>query len=89
MSFIETIRIHGGIDNGTCGLFVCLDKNDCKTLLKELETIKKKYEKRYDKYYDIQMSGEATEKQQTLLLESEEDLKCIDSIIDDIEKYLK
>lgn len=66
-----------------------LSKSDCKVLLPLLQKAVKPMQKRYDHYKDIHESGEASERQQDALCETEEALTVLGNVIDDLQTILR
>lgn len=60
---------------------LCLTANDCKLLLPIFEKRLKEAEKKHEKYYDIHQGGEATERQEDLLLKYEEEMIALESVV--------
>lgn len=61
--------------------FLRIDEFEVKKLAKILEKPYKESLKKLAKYRDIHESGEATERQQTIMMETEEAVKFMDNII--------
>lgn len=59
-----------------------------KVLLSSLEKSKKEIEKKYLKYKDIQDSGEASTRQQDLLMKYDEELENIEAIIYELKLFI-
>lgn len=61
--------------------FLRLDELEVKELIKILKDPYKKALKKLGKYQDIHESGEATERQENILIETEETVRLMDQII--------
>lgn len=59
-----------------------------KVLLSSLEKSKKEIEKKYLKYKDIQDSGEASTRQQDLLMKYNDELENIEAIIYELKLFI-
>ena len=68
---------------------LCLNAYDCRLLLPTMEKRLKEAEKKYEKYYDIQYSGEATTQQQNLLMKYEEEMNAVDKIVTHAKNLIK
>ena len=68
-------------ENGKQQNFLRLDEDEVKKLVKILKKPFKESLKKLEKYKDIQEGGEATKRQQTILVETEEDVKFMEIII--------
>lgn len=62
---------------------------DCEAILGAVGKILARKIKTYEYYKDIHDSGEATEKQQTKLVQAEDDVIHISGFRDDIIEYIK
>lgn len=70
--------------NGIWVSMACLDYKEAMVLQKLLPKEIKKSKKRVEHYRDIQDGGDATERQQTLLVDAEE----YDEMLDSLDRYL-
>ena len=86
MSFIGESRIN---QTSPWKLYVCMGVEDCEAILGAVGKIVARKRKTYEYYKDIHDSGEATEKQQTKLVQAEDDLIHIAGFRDDIIEYIK
>ncbi len=68
--------------------YVCLDEDDCRMLLKAVESLAKKKEKAYLKWVDIHDGGEMTDRQQTAMLKAENAYDKIEELQHNITTYL-
>lgn len=86
MARIESIRI-----GRTCfwDSALCLTMEECEQLLPDMEGALRKSEKRYEKYRDIHESGEATTRQQDLMVAAEDKTKTLISVVSTIKELLK
>lgn len=86
MARIESIRI-----GRTCfwDSALCLTMEECEQLLPDMEDALRKSEKRYEKYRDIHESGEATTRQQDLMVAAEDKTKTLISVVSTIKELLK
>lgn len=86
MAHIESIRI-----GRTCfwDSVLCLTMEGCEQLLPDMEVALKKSEKRYAKYRDIHEGGEATTRQQDLMVDAESKMKTLSSVVTTIKELLK
>ena len=69
----------------TYEITVCMTKEECKILLPFFKSVKSKYEK----YNDIHNGGEATEREENLLMKYSEQLERLESILSSIDEILK
>lgn len=86
MAHIEYIRI-----NKTCfwDSALCLTMEECEQLLPDMEAALKKSEKRYEKYKDIHEGGEATTRQQDLMVDFESKVKTLTAVVNTMKELLK
>lgn len=86
MAHIESIRI-----GRTCfwETALCLTMEECEQLLPDMEAALKKSEKRYEKYRDIHEGGEATTRQQDLMIDAESKMKTLTAVVNTIYELLK
>lgn len=86
MAHIESIRI-----GRTCfwETALCLTMEECEQLLPDMEAALKKSEKRYEKYRDIHKGGEATTRQQDLMVAAESKMKTLTAVVNTIYELLK
>lgn len=68
---------------------LCLTMEECEQLLPDMEAALKKSEKRYEKYRDIHEGGEATTRQQDLMVDAESKMKTLKSVVSTIKELLK
>ena len=69
--------------------YVCLDEDDCRLLLKAVESLAKKKEKAYLKWVDIHDGGEMSDRQQTAMLKAENAYDKVEELQHNISKYLE
>ena len=69
--------------------YVCLDEDDCRYLLKSVESLAKKKEKAYLKWADIHDGGEMTDRQQTAMLKAEDAYDKVEGLLQNIKTYLQ
>ena len=62
---------------------VCMTKEECKILLPFFQKAK------YEKYNDIHNGGEATEREENLLMKYSEQLERLESVLSSIDEILK
>ena len=62
---------------------------ECEQLLPDMEAALKKSEKRYEKYRDIHEGGEATTRQQDLMIDAESKMKTLTAVVNTIYELLK
>lgn len=60
---------------------LCLTADDCKLLLPFFEKRLKEAEKKFEKYNDIHQVGEATERQENLLMKYEEEMIAMEYVV--------
>ncbi len=86
MAHIEAVRI-----GRTCfwDSVLCLTMEECEWLLPDMEAALKKSEKRYEKYRDIHEGGEATTRQQDLMVDAENKMKTLTSVVNTMKELLK
>lgn len=86
MARIESIRI-----GRTCfwDSALCLTMEECEQLLPDMEAALRKSEKRYEKFRDIHEGGEATTRQQNLMVEAEDKMNTLSSVVSTIKELLK
>lgn len=68
---------------------LCLTMEECEHLLPDLEAALKKSEKRYEKYKDIHEGGEATTRQEDLLIDAESKMDTLTAVVNTIYELLK
>lgn len=68
--------------------YVCLDEDDCRLLLKAVESLAKKKEKAYLKWVDIHDGGEMTDRQQTAMMNAENAYDKVEELQQNITTYL-
>lgn len=68
--------------------YVCLDEDDCRLLLKAVESLAKKKEKAYLKWVDIHDGGEMTNRQQTAMMNAENAYYKVEELQQNITTYL-
>lgn len=68
-------------EDGKQSSFLRLDELEVKELAKILKKPFKEAQKKLEKYQDIHESGEATDRQETILLQTEEIVNLMDRII--------
>ena len=69
--------------------YVCLDEDDCRLLLKAVESLAQKKEKAYLKWADIHDGGEMTDRQQTAMMKAEKACDKAEELQHNISKYLE
>lgn len=86
MAHIEAVRI-----GRTCfwDSVLCLTMEKCELLLPDMEAALKKSEKRYEKYRDIHEGGEATTRQQDLMVDAENKMNTLTSVVNTMKELLK
>lgn len=86
MAHIEAVRI-----GRTCfwDSVLCLTMEECELLLPDMEAALKKSEKRYEKYRDIHEGGEATTRQQDLMVDAENKMNTLTSVVNTMKELLK
>lgn len=70
-------------------LTVCMTKEECEILLPFFREALKKVKQKYNKYQDIHEGGEATKRQENMLLKYTEKLEHLESIMLDINSLVK
>ena len=85
MAHIENVRI-----GRTCfsESMLCLTMEECELLLPDLEASLKKSKKRYEKYKDIHEGGEATTRQQDLMIDAESKMNTLVAVINTMKELL-
>ena len=68
---------------------LCLTAVECRLLLPIFEKRLKEAEKKFEKYNDIHQGGEATERQENLLLKYEEEMYAMESVVDNAKELIK
>ena len=68
---------------------VCMTKEECKILLPFFQKAYKSVKSKYEKYNDIHNGGEATEREETLLMKYSEQLERLESVLSSIDEILK
>lgn len=68
---------------------LCLTAEECKLLLPLFENRLKEAGKKFEKYNDIHQSGEATERQQDLLMKYEEEMNALESVVASAKELIK
>ncbi len=63
-------------------LTLCLTDSECLLLLPVMRAALKKQRKKYEKFKDIQDSGEATLRQQTELSKAEDSVSVLESVLE-------
>lgn len=86
MSYIDNTRRSS---NHAYEITVCITKEECKILLPFFREAHKKVKQKYNKYQDIHEGGEATERQENMLLKYTEELEHLESILLDINNLVK
>ena len=86
MAHIEPVRIG---NTPFWDSTLCLTQEECEQLLPDLEAALKKSEKRYEKYKDIHEGGEATTRQEDLLIDAESKMKTLTAVVNTIYELLK
>lgn len=85
MAFIGESRID---KDKPWSVYLCLSASECKSLLPVVEKVLAKAEKRYEHFRDVMDGGEATNRQQTLFFEAEEDRDNLESTKNQMLKYI-
>ena len=70
--------------NGTTEQMYALSTEDLRQLARLLKPVETKLRKRLEKYIDIQDSGEATDRQQTAMFNTQDDLILVQGIINSV-----
>ena len=60
---------------------LCLTADECKLLLPLFEKRLKEAEKKFEKYNDIHQGGEATERQEDLMMKYEEEMETMQQVV--------
>ena len=60
---------------------VCMTKEECKILLPFFQKAYKSVKSKYEKYNDIHNGGEATEREENLLMKYSEQLERLESVL--------
>ena len=68
---------------------LCLTPQDCKLLLPAFEKRLKEAEKKFEKYYDIHQGGEATDKQENLLVKYEDEMDTMRVVVHVAKELIK
>ena len=68
---------------------LCLTPQDCKLRLPAFEKRLKEAEKKFEKYYDIHQGGEATERQEDLLMKYEEEKIAMECVVASAKELIK
>lgn len=68
---------------------VCMTKEECKILLPFFQKAYKSVKSKYEKYNDIHNGGEATEREENLLMKYSEQLERLESVLSSIDEILK
>lgn len=68
---------------------VCMTKEECKILLPFFQKAYKNVKSKYEKYNDIHNGGEATEREENLLIKYSEQLERLESVLSSIDDTLK
>lgn len=68
---------------------VCTTKEECKILLPFFQKAYKSVKSKYEKYNDIHNGGEATEREENLLMKYSEQLERLESVLSSIDEILK
>ena len=76
-------------DVGPYDLTLCLTSEDCKLLLPAFEKRLKEAEKKFEKYNDIHQGGEATEKQEDLLVKCEDEMETMRVVVHVAKELIK
>jgi hypothetical protein len=66
-----------------------LTKEECKILLPFFQKAYKSVKSKYEKYNDIHNGGEATEREENLLMKYSEQLERLESVLSSIDDILK
>lgn len=77
MAYIDNTRrnMHSPVE-----LTLCLTPKECRIILPAIKKAGEKAKLKYEKYYDIHCSGEASARQQDLMYTSEEKMKTLRNI---------
>ena len=68
---------------------VCMTKEECKILLPFFQKAYKNVKSKYEKYNDIHNGGEATEREENLLIKYSEQLERLESVLSSIDEISK
>ena len=68
---------------------VCMTKEECKILLPFFQKAYKSVKSKYEKYNDIHNGGEATEREENLLMKYSEQLERMESVLSSNDEILK
>jgi hypothetical protein len=66
-----------------------MTKEECKILLPFFQKAYKSVKSKYEKYNDIHNGGEATEREENLLMKYSEQLERLESVLSSIDEILK
>ena len=69
-------------------LVLCLEESDCRLLLKAVEKIATRAQKKYEKWRDIHDGGEMTTRQETTFMKAEETRDEADILFCNIKVFL-
>lgn len=69
--------------------FLEMTKEECKILLPFFQKAYKSVKSKYEKYNDIHNGGEATEREENLLMKYSEQLERLESVLSSIDEILK
>ena len=86
MSYLDHTRPYNG---KPLEYTLCLTVDECKLLLPVMKTALKWQQKLYDKYRDIQDSGEATTRQQTALMGAETGVAHLEDAVEKAQELIK
>ena len=68
---------------------LCLTNRECRLLLPVIKSALKKAKLSYEKYSDIQDSGEASVRQQNALYKAEEEMEILDSVLSVAQEWIQ
>lgn len=86
MSYIDNTRRSS---TSQCEITVCMTKEECKILRPFFKKAYKDAKSKYEKYNDIHDGGEATEREENLLMKYSEQLESLESVISAIDEITK
>jgi len=86
MSYIDNTRISSAYPYE---LTVCINKKECKIMLPFFMKAYKSVKSKYEKYNDIHDGGDATEREDNLLIKYSEQLESLESVISAIDEITK
>lgn len=86
MAHLDYTRPHMGT---AYDITLCITAAECKALLPTMKAALKKQQQQYEKYKDIQESGEATTRQQTAFMLAEESVSHLKDVIEKAQQLIE